>query len=49
MDTEVCIRDRLAEVQSTRIRSMLAATARTLVPHQRSPRVGAFLTRHASA
>ncbi|MFZ3470564.1 tetratricopeptide repeat protein [Streptomyces sp. 4.24] len=41
--------DLLAEVQSTRIRSMLAATARTLVPHQRSPRVGAFLTRHASA
>ncbi|MFE2309750.1 tetratricopeptide repeat protein [Streptomyces sp. NPDC059411] len=41
--------DLLAEVQSTRIQSMLAATARTLVPHQRSPRVGAFLTRHASA
>ncbi|MFD9337719.1 tetratricopeptide repeat protein [Streptomyces sp. NPDC060028] len=41
--------DLLAEVQSTRIRSMLASTARTLVPHQRSPRVGAFLTRHASA
>ncbi|MBT2449424.1 tetratricopeptide repeat protein [Streptomyces sp. ISL-43] len=41
--------DLLAEVQSTRIQSMLAATARTLVPHQRSPRVGAFLTRHAPA
>ncbi|MBT2467114.1 tetratricopeptide repeat protein [Streptomyces sp. ISL-66] len=41
--------DLLAEVQSTRVQSMLAATARTLVPHQRSPRVGAFLTRHASA
>ncbi|MGW6687748.1 tetratricopeptide repeat protein [Streptomyces sp. NPDC054961] len=41
--------DLLTEVQSTRIRSMLAATAGTLVPHQRSPRVGAFLTRHASA
>lgn len=39
----------LTEVQSTRIQSMLAATARTLVPHQRSPRVGAFLGRHASA
>ncbi|MEV6956523.1 tetratricopeptide repeat protein [Streptomyces sp. NPDC051183] len=40
--------DLLAEVQSTRIRSMLAETARALVPHQRSPRVGAFLTRHAA-
>ncbi|MET9324012.1 tetratricopeptide repeat protein [Streptomyces sp. NPDC003038] len=40
--------DLLAEVQSTRVRSMLAQTARTLVPHQRSPRVGAFLTRHAA-
>ncbi|MFJ6796538.1 tetratricopeptide repeat protein [Streptomyces sp. NPDC091268] len=39
----------LAEVQSTRIRSMLASTARTLVPHQRSPRVGEFLARHAKA
>lgn len=39
----------LDEVQSTRIQSMLAATARTLVPHQRSPRVGAFLGKHASA
>ncbi|MEU9798334.1 tetratricopeptide repeat protein [Streptomyces sp. NPDC051000] len=41
--------DLLAEVQSTRIRSILAGTAKTLVPHQRSPRVGAFLTRHATA
>ncbi|MFG2993235.1 tetratricopeptide repeat protein [Streptomyces sp. NPDC048257] len=41
--------DLLAEVQSTRIRSMLSTTAAALVPHQRSPRVGAFLTRHASA
>ncbi|MFB6618944.1 tetratricopeptide repeat protein [Streptomyces sp. NPDC085524] len=40
--------DLLAEVHSTRIRSMLAETARALVPHQRSPRVGAFLTRHVS-
>ncbi|MGW6704109.1 tetratricopeptide repeat protein [Streptomyces sp. NPDC054956] len=40
--------DLLAEVQSTRIRSMLAETARVLIPHQRSPRVGAFLARHAS-
>ncbi|WP_030297897.1 hypothetical protein [Streptomyces katrae] len=41
--------DLLTEVQSTRIRSMLAGTARTLVPHQRSPRVADFLTRHATA
>ncbi|MER5807985.1 tetratricopeptide repeat protein [Streptomyces sp. NPDC002033] len=41
--------DLLTEVRSTRIRSMLAGTARTLVPHQRSPRVGAFLARHAEA
>ncbi|UUU41892.1 tetratricopeptide repeat protein [Streptomyces sp. NBC_00162] len=40
--------DLLAEVQSTRVRSLLSETARTLVPHQRSPRVGAFLTRHAA-
>ncbi|CAM5632770.1 hypothetical protein SAVIM40S_04818 [Streptomyces avidinii] len=40
--------DLLAEVQSTRVRSMLSETAGTLVPHQRSPRVGAFLTRHAA-
>ncbi|MFD3548533.1 tetratricopeptide repeat protein [Streptomyces sp. NPDC058655] len=41
--------DLLAEVQSTRVRSMLADTARTLAPHRRSPRVGAFLARHGSA
>ncbi|THA37200.1 tetratricopeptide repeat protein [Streptomyces sp. A1547] len=41
--------DLLTEVQSTRIRSMLSGTARTLVPHQRSPRVADFLTRHATA
>ncbi|RSS79663.1 tetratricopeptide repeat protein [Streptomyces sp. WAC06614] len=40
--------DLLAEVQSTRVRSMLADTARTLVPHQRSPRVSTFLDRHAT-
>lgn len=40
--------DLLAEVQSTRIRSMLAKTAGTLIPHQRSPRVAAFLTRHVT-
>ncbi|MGW7461600.1 tetratricopeptide repeat protein [Streptomyces sp. NPDC054797] len=41
--------DLLEQVQSTRIRSKLSQTAEALVPHQRSPRVGAFLTRHASA
>ncbi|QES48392.1 transcriptional regulator [Streptomyces venezuelae] len=41
--------DHLAEVRSTRISSMLSATARTLIPHQRSPRVSAFLARHAEA
>ncbi|MFE3288387.1 tetratricopeptide repeat protein, partial [Streptomyces sp. NPDC059233] len=40
--------DLLTEVHSTRIRAMLSETARTLIPHQRSPRVGAFLTRHAA-
>ncbi|MEU9144302.1 tetratricopeptide repeat protein [Streptomyces sp. NPDC048349] len=40
--------DLLTEVQSTRVRSLLSETARTLVPHQRSPRVGAFLARHAA-
>ncbi|MFE9254739.1 hypothetical protein [Streptomyces sp. NPDC006879] len=40
----------LAEgVQSPRVRSMLAATARALLPHQRSAPVGAFLERHAKA
>ncbi|MFI8389325.1 tetratricopeptide repeat protein [Streptomyces sp. NPDC085540] len=39
--------DLLAEVQSTRVRSMLSETAAALVPHQRSPRVAAFLSRAA--
>ncbi|MFB6565317.1 MULTISPECIES: tetratricopeptide repeat protein [unclassified Streptomyces] len=37
--------DLLTEVQSTRVRSMLSQTAGALIPHQRSPRVAAFLTR----
>ncbi|WP_411102101.1 tetratricopeptide repeat protein [Streptomyces sp. cmx-4-9] len=41
--------DLLAEVQSTRIRTMLSDTARVLVPHRRSPRVNGFLVRHAHA
>ncbi|MFI5616840.1 tetratricopeptide repeat protein [Streptomyces sp. NPDC051567] len=40
--------DLLAEIQSTRIRSMLATTADTLAPYRRSPRVAAFLDRHAA-
>ncbi|MEU9231429.1 tetratricopeptide repeat protein [Streptomyces subrutilus] len=40
--------DLLAEVQSTRVRTLLSETARTLIPHQRSPRVDAFLSRHAA-
>ncbi|MFI9061348.1 tetratricopeptide repeat protein [Streptomyces sp. NPDC053429] len=40
--------DLLAAVQSTRISSMLATTARALLPHQRSPHVAAFLSRRAA-
>lgn len=40
--------DLLTAVQSTRVRSMLATTVRTLLPHQRSPRVAAFLSRQAA-
>lgn len=38
----------LGEVQSSRIRTMLAATARVLSPHRRASGVSAFLERHAS-
>ncbi len=38
----------LDEVQSSRIQSMLATTARVLLPHRRAPGVGGFLERHAS-
>ncbi|MGW5848291.1 tetratricopeptide repeat protein [Streptomyces sp. NPDC055254] len=40
--------DLFAEVRSTRVRSTLSLTAQALIPHQRSPRVNAFLTRHAA-
>ncbi|MER7402406.1 hypothetical protein ABT373_07875 [Streptomyces sp. NPDC000070] len=40
--------DLLAEVQSSRIQTMLAATARVLSPHRRASGVWAFLERHAS-
>jgi tetratricopeptide (TPR) repeat protein len=40
--------DLLEQVQSSRIRTMLAGTIRTLLPHRRSPGIGAFLERHAN-
>ncbi|MFD8272274.1 hypothetical protein [Streptomyces flaveolus] len=40
--------DLLGEVQSSRIRTMLAGTARVLLPHRRASGVSAFLDRHAS-
>jgi tetratricopeptide (TPR) repeat protein len=40
--------DLLGEVQSSRIQTMLAGTARVLLPHRRTSGVSAFLDRHAS-
>ncbi|CAL9470897.1 tetratricopeptide repeat protein [Streptomyces griseomycini] len=40
--------DLLAEVQSSRIQTMLAGTSRVLLPHRRASGVSAFLDRHAS-
>jgi tetratricopeptide (TPR) repeat protein len=40
--------DLLGEVQSSRIHTMLAATARVLLPHRRASGVSAFLDRHAA-
>ncbi|GAA2221289.1 hypothetical protein [Streptomyces indiaensis] len=40
--------DLLEEVQSSRVQTMLAATARVLLPHRRACGVSAFLDRHAS-
>ncbi|MEU6808280.1 hypothetical protein ABZ920_04570 [Streptomyces sp. NPDC046831] len=40
--------DLLDQVQSSRIRTMLAGTARVLLPHRRASGVSAFLERHAS-
>ncbi|MGW0813834.1 hypothetical protein ACWD00_11375 [Streptomyces viridiviolaceus] len=40
--------DLLDEVQSSRIHTMLAGTARVLLPHRRASGVSAFLERHAS-
>jgi tetratricopeptide (TPR) repeat protein len=39
--------DLLGEVQSSRIQSMLAGTARVLLPHRRASGVSSFLERHA--
>ncbi|MFD1661898.1 hypothetical protein ACFSL4_27845 [Streptomyces caeni] len=40
--------DLLDEVQSSRVQTMLAGTARVLLPHRRASGVSAFLDRHAS-
>ncbi|MGW7053896.1 hypothetical protein [Streptomyces sp. NPDC054887] len=40
--------DLLEEVQSSRVRTMVAETTRVLLPHRRSPSVAPFLTRHAA-
>ncbi|HET9379786.1 MAG TPA: hypothetical protein VFP69_03000, partial [Streptomyces sp.] len=39
--------DLLGEVQSSRVQSMLAGTARVLLPHRRAYGVSAFLERHS--
>ncbi|MFF8971475.1 hypothetical protein [Streptomyces sp. NPDC014995] len=41
--------DLLEQVQSSRIQTMLAGTARVLLPHRRATEVSEFLERHASA
>ncbi|MFE5819221.1 hypothetical protein [Streptomyces sp. NPDC056479] len=41
--------DLLDQVQSSRVQTMLAGTARVLLPHRRASGVSAFLERHASA
>ncbi|MEU3335133.1 hypothetical protein [Streptomyces sp. NPDC006668] len=41
--------DLLDQVQSSRIQTMLAGTARVLLPHRRASGVSAFLDRHASS
>ncbi|AJP05654.1 tetratricopeptide repeat protein [Streptomyces cyaneogriseus subsp. noncyanogenus] len=38
----------LEEVQSSRVHTMLAGTARVLLPHRRAPGVAEFLDRHAA-
>ncbi|PZH02163.1 hypothetical protein C1I97_21685 [Streptomyces sp. NTH33] len=41
--------DLLGQVQSSRVQTMLAGTARVLSPHRRASGVSAFLERHASS
>ncbi|MFI1165258.1 hypothetical protein ACH4UM_16985 [Streptomyces sp. NPDC020801] len=41
--------DLLDQVQSSRVQSMLAGTARVLLPHRRASGVSVFLDRHASS
>ncbi|SDO36051.1 hypothetical protein SAMN04487981_110109 [Streptomyces sp. cf386] len=41
--------DLLDQVQSSRVQTMLAGTARVLLPHRRASGVSAFLERHAAA
>ncbi|MFE9703870.1 hypothetical protein [Streptomyces sp. NPDC005930] len=40
--------DLLGEVQSSRVRTMLAGTARVLLPHRRAAQVSTFLDRHGA-
>ncbi|RSN48655.1 hypothetical protein DMH12_26460 [Streptomyces sp. WAC 04229] len=47
-DAGLRVLDLLGEVQSSRIHTMLAGTARVLLPHRRNRGVSAFLDRHAT-
>ncbi|KOT94243.1 MULTISPECIES: hypothetical protein [Streptomyces] len=47
-DAGMRVLDLLGEVQSSRIHTMLAGTARVLLPHRRTPTVSAFLDRHGA-
>ncbi|MDN0197026.1 hypothetical protein [Streptomyces sp. S.PNR 29] len=47
-DAGMRVLDLLGEVQSSRVQTMLAGTARVLLPHRRASGVSAFLERHAS-
>ncbi|KOX31996.1 tetratricopeptide repeat protein [Streptomyces sp. NRRL F-4707] len=47
-DAGTRVLDLLGEVQSSRIHTMLAGTARVLLPHRRTPTVSAFLDRHGA-
>lgn len=46
--TGMRVLDLLNEVQSSRVRTMLAGTSRVLLPHRRATGVSAFLDRHSS-